>query len=659
MTDVTKTEYNFLKLCKKYFSYESAKEIKLENPNEIAYYIPIQFSIQQMLSKPDVLDMLIKNYNQTVNRNVLDTDLMYDYRHASHAKQHAILKNKPDSLLFQLYIDEIGLTNPIGAKKDTQKITMIYFQLEDLPDIVKSKLRSIGLVAMCHSSYLTVKSNIKMFFKPIIDDLNGLQMNGIYIASLGSQLNFAFTVLTGDNLASNDIGGFQNWFNNGHFCRHCHINYDEKLIPLSEISYLQRTRDKHDDLVQQVVNLNNDVVLQGVVGISPLSNLIGFHAVISLPNDAMHDINEGMYRGFVFLRNDAFSLYLGVCGLVLMAMMKEASRKRILSYAEIENRLMLFEYGRNDKSNEAPVVRKKHLANGKIVGTASHKMCLFKLFPIIFHDIIDILDTKEVYICLREIISHIYACPFRKSWLSYLNSLTIRFHCLMVHLLPDLVTPKVHFITHYPKLIEMNGPPIRHWCMRFEAKHQFFKRIAVKSNNFKNILYTLAKRHQLYQCLLLSSESYYKLIDEGHSLTERDLYTLPADIRKLLHDSVGYSDYTTKIMEYQRLNVNHVHFIKGSLFVDKLLHEEEIPSFLHLVFILKINNTWLMIVEQLQTIAFNESLYSYELEHTHLFSIKQPNELIHILPKGLDIYEVNRKSYVNVFSRLTTEKHRV
>ena len=98
----------------------------------------------------------------------------------------------------------------------------------------------------------------------------------------------------------------------------------------------------------------------------------------------------------------------------------------------------------------------------------------------------------------------------------------------------------------------------------------------------------------------------------------------------------------TKIMEYQPLNYNHVALIKGSAFVDNLMHEEEIPSFLHLVFIFKINDIWLLIVEQLETIAFNESLWSYELGHTNLFFVKQPNELIYIQPKGVDIYEIGK-----------------
>ncbi|CAF3177733.1 unnamed protein product [Rotaria sp. Silwood2] len=375
-------------------------------------------------------------------------------------------------------------------------------------------LKSIGLLAMCHTKYLSVKSNRITFFEPIVEELNALQTTGIFIPALGTQLKFAFTVLAGDNLGLNDIGGFQKNFNNGEFCRHCHINYDDRLIPLNQISHPHRTKDEHDNLVQQVINLDNDFILQGVADISPFSKLIGFHATTSLPNDIMHDFNEGL------------------CSQVLLAMIKEASTKRILSYGEIEERLIAFEYGPNDKPNKGPVLRKKHLNKGKILGTASQKICLFKLFAIIFHDIIDVLDTKEIYICLREIISLVYACPFRKSWLPYLHSLTVRFQCLIVHMLPNLIIPKVHFISHYAKQIEMYGPSIRHWCMRFESKHQIFKQIAVKSNNFKNILYTLSKRHQLRQCLLLSLPNYYKIVREGYSSAERDLYTLPADVRE-------------------------------------------------------------------------------------------------------------------------------
>ena len=87
-------------------------------------------------------------------------------------------------------------------------------------------------------------------------------------------------------------------------------------------------------------------------------------------------------------------------------------------------------------------------------------MLLFKLFPIILYEVFDRLEIREVYICLREIISLVFACPFRKFWLSYLQSLNVRFQCSVVHLLPHLMTPKVHFIIHYGREIAMNGPAI-------------------------------------------------------------------------------------------------------------------------------------------------------------------------------------------------------
>lgn len=44
------------------------------------------------------------------------------------------------------------------------------------------------------------------------------------------------------------------------------------------------------------------------------------------------------------------------------------------------------------------------------------------------------------------------------------------------------------------------GPLIRHWTMRYEAKHSYFKRLAQAMGNFINLPYSLAMRHQFLQC---------------------------------------------------------------------------------------------------------------------------------------------------------------
>ena len=49
------------------------------------------------------------------------------------------------------------------------------------------------------------------------------------------------------------------------------------------------------------------------------------------------------------------------------------------------------------------------------------------------------------------------------------------------------------------------GPLINHWTTRFEAKHKY---LSNTMGNFKNICYSLAIRHQLYQCYVsLNSET--------------------------------------------------------------------------------------------------------------------------------------------------------
>ena len=51
------------------------------------------------------------------------------------------------------------------------------------------------------------------------------------------------------------------------------------------------------------------------------------------------------------------------------------------------------------------------------------------------------------------------------------------------------------------------GPLVRNWAMRFEAKHNYFKKLVDKINNFKNITYSLAKRHQALQSYLLQASA--------------------------------------------------------------------------------------------------------------------------------------------------------
>jgi hypothetical protein len=85
--------------------------------------------------------------------------------------------------------------------------------------------------------------------------------------------------------------------------------------------------------------------------------------------------------------------------IIVQCILKELSVRRILTYAQIEARLEAFEYGQNDQSNKPPTVRPKHLTNNHIAGSASQKLLLFQMLPIIFNDVINRLtDLLPIYI---------------------------------------------------------------------------------------------------------------------------------------------------------------------------------------------------------------------------------------------------------------------
>jgi len=44
----------------------------------------------------------------------------------------------------------------------------------------------------------------------------------------------------------------------------------------------------------------------------------------------------------------------------------------------------------------------------------------------------------------------------------------------------------------------------RYWCMRFEGKYNYFKDLAQKSKQFKNIAKSFSQRHQELVCYHLS-----------------------------------------------------------------------------------------------------------------------------------------------------------
>ncbi|CAF1425408.1 unnamed protein product [Adineta steineri] len=156
----TRNEYQFIKNCQKYSDYHAPDDIPISTDDEQlehGYYIPIHRTLSSVLCSKDFSIQVIENIQQQRIAVENDDDLMLSFRDSTFGN-----RIDDNSLMIQLYMDDIGLTNPIGARKDHHKMAMIYFCLDDTPEQYRSQLDCIYLVGLCPTSILKVKYLIEI-----------------------------------------------------------------------------------------------------------------------------------------------------------------------------------------------------------------------------------------------------------------------------------------------------------------------------------------------------------------------------------------------------------------------------------------------------------------------------------------------------------------
>ncbi len=125
---ISRNEYLFVRACERFFSYHESHEILLSSPDEtkeIVYYVPILKTLQSLLRNQRLITLLLDNIAQQLRLAQMDDDRLFSVRNRKGG--HHIDEN---ALLLQLYVDDIGTTNPIAPKKDQQKMTLLSFVLD-------------------------------------------------------------------------------------------------------------------------------------------------------------------------------------------------------------------------------------------------------------------------------------------------------------------------------------------------------------------------------------------------------------------------------------------------------------------------------------------------------------------------------------------------
>ncbi|XP_064482771.1 uncharacterized protein LOC135395575 [Ornithodoros turicata] len=488
--DVIRSEHVRLKYVKDNFPFVEPKEINLNenitgrSGRHVFYYVPIQDLLTNLMSTDlgeHILSALPKYSKERSDDHVFSDVCDGDFVRTRTLIQEGVAR----TLLLLLYTDELEVVNPIGAARGAHKLLVVYVSLLDLHPRYRSRLSSIYLVLIIKYALLKEYS-LHRIMEPLIADLNSIQSNGFDVMLDGSPVHFKATVIgfCGDNLSLNRLGGFTCCFTAGRVCRHCLARSTNLPLLTDESRCTLRTAEAHNSHISAVELSPENVKLYGVKERSCLLALSGFDVTSQLLPDIMHDVLEGGIN--VVLKAVLNSL------LSLKVLLKE-------HFSVMDN----FQYKHHDMHKKPVAISLMNTGKVQsIKGTASQKLCLFRLLPQLLGDHVPEGNTDwDIYLQYREMVNILLSDRIPVDCVSYLEVHIASFLRAFVQQYPELnITPKLHYLIHYPRYISLFGPPRNFWSMRFEAKHSALKTIAVRARSFLNVAKTVATRVQLGQC---------------------------------------------------------------------------------------------------------------------------------------------------------------
>lgn len=172
----------------------------------------------------------------------------------------------------------------------------------------------------------------------------------------------------------------------------------------------------------------------------------------------------------------------------------------------------------------------QNLSSRKTIGGNAHEnWCLLRLLPfLIGPKVPEHEPVWQVLLDLKQIVELVVSPLHSEESIAYLESKISDHRQRYQEVFPNnKLLPKHHYIEHYPQLIQLFGPLVGLWTIRFEAKHSFFKKIMKHTSCFKNVPLSLAVKHQFMIGYHLSSPSIDKSL-----LDVSEASTVPLDVLK-------------------------------------------------------------------------------------------------------------------------------
>lgn len=381
----------------------------------------------------------------------------YDDNFRDYMDGSVIGNNNANTFHTLLYQDEFEVVNPLGSYRKRHKVLAFYFILGHLRNDCRSQLQSLQLLLLCKSVDVQ-QFGLNKILQPFIENMKDFENNGIdSVLGLGENIRGHLVFVCGDNLGSHFLGDYSQCFNRNvtRICRFCLASGAEAGRIVKNSYFQRRTPENHQHHLEMIQNDQQYCNVYGLKRDCPLNKLKYFHSSQMLPPDIMHDFLEGIVPSET--------------SRVLQIMVQD----ELFTLDFLNDIINCLAYGPLDQADKP-----QEIPNSLLINTnAAHSWCLLRLLPVFIGHMVPSNNMYwEILMMLKDIVDIVFAPIISQRHIATLQVLMQDHHTLFLSLFQDQpLTAKHHFIVHYRKLIEEFGPLIYSWCMRFEAKHYYFK----------------------------------------------------------------------------------------------------------------------------------------------------------------------------------------
>lgn len=478
---------------------------------------------------------------------------------------------------------------------------------------MRSNLRSIQLVGIVGAQLLRNRG-IDAFLQPFLDDVKKLE-NGVQLNVRNSSRLWHLILINyaGDMPASNYVAGFKESGSAFSPCRVCSITKTDMENIHYEKESLVREKESYEKQVEELMDENlspaNKRSLSLRYGINRrccLSALRYFDPTKCFPQDLMHLMHEG------------------IMNLELRLLLENLLDAGLIDIDTINYKISRLKFPREFTIPPPILLHEIKEKKSKLSFSASEMASLCIALPLVLREFVSEVDNVHYanFLLLLKINSSLQCYSFTESQIRTLES-DIYFHnssfvCLYGSVDKNVVTPKLHALTHFPNLIRQFGPPRYYWCYRYESKNAPLKKVMRRNCNFLNVPFSLASQHQKLVGLDVRVDGegfYFSTCLNELKICSTSRVGVAQNVRNsqwapllLSGDALDEND---SVIEIKVAKVCGRICRPHTIFLKEMPSSTSLPLFFQISQILLSDNRDILILEDLETLFFSSDSFSY------------------------------------------------